>query len=236
MNREVVFDTETTGLEPKTADNPNGHKIIEVAGLELIDHVPTGNTFHAYINPKRDIPEESRKIHGLTNEFLKDKPMFSSIEEDLFLFLGESPLIIHNADFDLKFLEAEIAPKNRDKFDSLKGNTIDTLKLSRRKRPDLKSHSLDNLGIKLDIDMTGREKYHGALIDCNILALVYFELINGQKQKLMFDDKSYTGSSELKKTIINSRDRPLDTRITREEIEEHKNFIRSICGEKKWSY
>ena len=120
MNREIVLDTETTGLEPKTKDKPNGHKIIEIAGLELINHIQTGKSFHKYINPERDVSEESRKIHGLTNQFLRDKPLFSAIEDELFDFIDESPLIIHNAEFDLKFLEAEIKPKNKNKLSNLK--------------------------------------------------------------------------------------------------------------------
>ena len=236
MNREIVLDTETTGLEPKTVDKQDGHKLIEIAGLELIDHIPTGKTYHTYINPERDVPEEARKIHGLTYEFLQDKPLFSAIEEDLFDFIGASPLIIHKAEFDLKFLEAEINPKNKNKFADLKRTAIDTLKLSRRKRPDLKSHSLDNLGAKLEIDMTGREEYHGALIDCNILALVYFELISGQKQKLMFADDIHSYSEDIKKKDIKSRDRILRTRLTQKEIDEHKKFIKSIHAEKNWKY
>ena len=236
MNREVVFDTETTGLEPKTKENPEGHKIIEIAGLELIDHIPTGRTYHVYINPERDIPEESQKIHGLTNQFLKDKPVFRSIEEELFSFLDESPLIIHNAEFDLKFLEAEIKPENRNKLATLKTTTIDTLKLSRRTRPELKSHSLDNLGAKLEIDMSGREKYHGALVDCNILALVYFELINGQKQKRMFDESGRGEAVNLQKTEVKARCKPLPSRLTKDEEDAHKKFILSISGQKNWDY
>ena len=149
--REVVLDTETTGLDPVTVTNPDGHKIIEIAAIELIDHIPTGEEFHVYIDPKREVPEASVKIHGITREFLFGKPQFEEIEDELYKFLQDSTLVIHNAEFDIKFLEAETSSKKQDKLQILKQNTIDTLKLARKKRPDLRSHSLDNLGEKLEI-------------------------------------------------------------------------------------
>ena len=235
--REVILDTETTGLDPVTVTNPDGHKIIEIAGIELIDHIPTGEEFHVYIDPKREVPEASVKIHGITKEFLSGKPQFKEIEDELYSFLQDSTLIIHNAEFDIKFLEAETSLEKQDKLQILKQNTIDTLKLARKKRPDLRSHSLDSLGEKLEIDMTGRENYHGALIDCHILAGIYYELIYGQKQKKMFDDQSFTET--LPKTEQNQailRQKNLNTRITEEELNRHKNFISSINAEKNWNY
>src|SRR5579875_660179 len=169
--REVVLDIETTGLKPE-----EGHRIVEIACLELVHHVPTGQAFHRYVNPGRDMPEEARAIHGLSSEFLAGHPPFAAVVDELLAFLGSARLVIHNAEFDLAFLNAELARLGRPPIDCA---CVDTLALARRRFPGSPA-SLDALCRRFAIDLSGREK-HGARIDGELLAAVYLELIGGRQ-------------------------------------------------------
>ena len=174
--REIVLDTETTGLDPQS-----GHRVVEVGCVELINHVPSGEEWHTYINPERDMPPEAFEIHGLSDAFLADKPAFAAIAEEFLTFLGEAKLIIHNASFDLRFLNAELAALNRAPIEM--SRAIDTVTMARRKFPGSPA-SLDALCRRFDIDLTQRDK-HGALLDAQLLAEVYLELIGGRQPDLV---------------------------------------------------
>jgi DNA polymerase III subunit epsilon len=174
--REIVLDTETTGLDPQ-----EGHRIVEIACLELVHHVPTGRKFHRYVNPERDMPQDALAVHGLTAEFLTRQPLFSAIIDDLLAFIAADPLIIHNAEFDLAFLNAELARAQREPITS---GFIDTLMLARRRFPGSPA-SLDALCRRFEIDLADRVE-HGAQIDCSLLAAVYLELLGGRQPGLDF--------------------------------------------------
>jgi DNA polymerase-3 subunit epsilon len=173
--REVVLDTETTGLDPAA-----GHRVVEIACLELFNGVPTGDRFQRYVNPERDMPEEAFKVHGLSSDFLAGHPVFADIVEDLLAFISSAPLVIHNAEFDLRFINAELARLGRSALDS--GRSIDTLALARRRFPGAQA-SLDALCRRFEIDNSGRT-LHGALLDCELLAEVYLELNGGRQPDL----------------------------------------------------
>ena len=173
--REVVLDTETTGLDPRS-----GHRIVEIGCVELINHMATGKHFHKYLNPERDIPEQASAIHGLTEEFLSDKPLFADIAEEFQAFIGDSTLVIHNAEFDLGFINTEREKISQPPVAS--DRAIDTVSLARRKFPGAQA-SLDALCRRFKIDISDRT-LHGALKDARLLAEVYLELIGGRQQDL----------------------------------------------------
>ncbi len=167
----VVLDTETTGLDPN-----DGHRIVEIACLELLNHVPTGQFFHRYVNPERDMPEDAFAVHGLSAEFLAGHPVFAAHIEELLAFIAEDPIVAHNAAFDIAFLNAELRRAGRKAL----GSPIeDTLALARRRFPGAQA-SLDALCRRFEIDLSAREK-HGAKLDCELLAAVYLELIGGRQ-------------------------------------------------------
>ncbi|SMF08946.1 DNA polymerase-3 subunit epsilon [Tistlia consotensis] len=173
--REIVLDTETTGLDPN-----GGHRIVEIGCVELINRLPTGQVFHVYINPERDIPEDALRVHGITSEFLADKPRFAEIAEDFLAFIAGDPLIIHNAAFDIGFLNAEL---QRLKHPPLPmERSIDTVQIARKRFPGAQA-SLDALCRRFEIDLSGRD-LHGALLDCRLLAEVYLELHGGRQPGL----------------------------------------------------
>jgi DNA polymerase III subunit epsilon len=174
--REIVLDTETTGLDPMA-----GHRIVEIACVELMHHIPTGRDFHRYVNPGREIPADAHGVHGLTEEFLAAHPPFASIADELVDFIGSDPLVIHNAEFDLAFLNMELALLGRA---ALVGSHIDTLTMARQRYPGAPA-SLDALCRRFDIDLSARAS-HGAKIDCGLLAAVYLELIGGRQPGLDF--------------------------------------------------
>ena len=173
--REVVLDTETTGLSPK-----NGDRLVEIGCLELKNHVPTGEVFHCYINPERDVPAEAEAVHGLTTEFLADKPVFSEVALPFIEFVGSSPLVIHNASFDLGFINSEL--ETLGKCNIPNSQAIDTLSLARSRYPGAPA-SLDALCRRFSIDNSCRTK-HGALLDAELLAEVYLELQGGKQPGL----------------------------------------------------
>ncbi len=174
MLREIVLDTETTGLDPY-----DGHRIVEIGCVELNNHVPTGKTLHIYINPERDVPAEAAAIHGLTTKFLSDKPLFTQIFTDMIDFIGDARLVIHNAEFDLKFLNFELKTVGHG---GLKNKILDTLPLCRQRFPGSPA-SLDALCRRFGIDNSGRD-FHGALLDSQLLAEVYLELMGGRQHGL----------------------------------------------------
>ena len=173
--REIVLDTETTGLDPAA-----GHRLVEIGCVELINHLPSGQVFHQYVNPDRDMPVEAFNIHGLSEEFLRRHPLFEAIAETFLLFIGDAPLVIHNADFDLKFLNWELVQLSRPPL--ARDRAIDTVSLARRRYPGSPAN-LDALCRRFGIDNAARTK-HGALLDAELLAEVYLELIGGREPGL----------------------------------------------------
>lgn len=175
MIREIVLDTETTGFNPNEGD-----RVVEIGALELVNHMPTGRTFHVYLNPERDMPDEAARVHGLTLDFLADKPLFQEIAEDMLAFFADSALVIHNAAFDMKFLNAELTRIGRDPLDW--DRAIDTVQMARRKYPGAPA-SLDALCKRFGIENAHRT-LHGALLDSELLAEVYLQLIGGREPGL----------------------------------------------------
>lgn len=170
--REIALDTETTGLNPKA-----GHRVVEIGCVEMINHVATGQVFHAYINPERDMPEEAFSVHGLSEAFLRDHPKFAEVVEKFLAFIGDDTLVIHNAQFDMGFLNAELERAGQPPLDM--SRAIDTVKMARQKFPGAQA-SLDALCRRFDIDNSNRE-LHGALLDARLLADVYLELKGGRQ-------------------------------------------------------
>ena len=173
--REIVMDTETTGLDPV-----QGHRIVEIGAIELVHHVPTGRHYHQYINPERDMPDEAFRVHGLGTDFLKDFPVFVAIVDDFLAFIADSPLVIHNASFDLRFLNAELKQARRPLLPNARA--IDTLPIAQRKFPGAPAN-LDALCRRFNVDGSAR-KLHGALLDSELLAEVYLHLKGGRQVDL----------------------------------------------------
>lgn len=184
--REVVIDTETTGLDPA-----EGHRIVEIACLELVHHVPTGRKLHCYVNPERDVPAEAMAVHGLDSEFLAGHPPFAAIVEEVIQFIAGDCVVIHNAEFDLAFINAELARVGQG---PLAGPFLDTLAVARRRFPGAPA-SLDALCRRFGIDLSSRDR-HGAAIDCDLLAAVYIELLGGRQPGLDFA-LSNTGAAAI---------------------------------------
>ncbi len=221
--REIVLDTETTGLDPA-----DGHRIVEIGCVELIDHLPTGNVFHRYLNPERLVPIESQRVHGLTDEFLADKPLFAHIADELHEFLGDAPLIIHNASFDIKFLNAELLRVTRAGIPIARA--IDTIEIAKAKIPGAR-YSLDELCKRFGIDLSARTK-HGALLDAELTARVYLELVGGRQTRLMLAPRDSEGTTVPRTTavIIRLRPRPLAPRLTPEEEAAHTKVVTQELG------
>jgi DNA polymerase-3 subunit epsilon len=218
--REVVFDTETTGLDPL-----NGHRVVEIGCVELMNHMPTGNTFHAYLNPERSMPTEAAMVHGLTDEFLADKPLFSQVVDDFLSFIGDAPLIAHNANFDMNFINAELV---RCGFTALaKTRAIDTAQMARKMFPGAPA-SLDALCKRFNISLAERS-LHGALLDSRLLAEVYLELRGGRQPDLAMNDKAVAVTEEM---VILTSDRifraPRPHAASEEELLAHEAFLTQI--------
>ena len=225
--REIVLDTETTGLDPT-----DGHRIIEIGCVELYDHVPTGDTFHRYLNPERDIPMESQRVHGITEEFVADKPLFAHVVDEMLEFLGDAPLVIHNAGFDLKFLNAELQKVSRPLIPFARA--IDTIDIAKAKIPGAR-YSLDELCRRFSIDLTSRSK-HGALLDASLLAQVYLELIGGRQTKLMLSPSDVEAVvKEAAQQAARSRPTPLAPRISDAELEAHAKFVIELGADAIWN-
>ena len=225
--REIVLDTETTGLDPATGD-----RIVEIGAIELWNHLPTGKTFHKYLNPERNMPEEAQAVHGLTEEFLKDKPVFSQVADDFLAFLKDSKLVIHNASFDMKFINAELALVEKTRLPV--NIAIDTLGIARKKFPGSPA-SLDALCRRFNIDNSAR-KLHGALLDAEILAEVYLELIGGRQPDFGLSDVNNTGETKVdEKTQVFKRLKPLKTRLTVKDKEVHAEFVKKLGANAMWN-
>lgn len=198
--REIVLDTETTGLDPEA-----GHRIVEIGCVELFNHLPTGRSFQRYINPERDMPEEAFRVHGLSSDFLANHPVFAAIVDEFLEFVGEAALVIHNAEFDLKFLNYELKQLGKPLF--LRERATDTVTVARRKYPGAQV-SLDALCRRFAIDNSGRT-LHGALLDCQLLAEVYLELIGGREPELVIETKIEAGPADLPGVVLPGPTRPL---------------------------
>ncbi|MGH6813511.1 MAG: DNA polymerase III subunit epsilon [Methylocella sp.] len=222
--REIVLDSETTGLDPAS-----GHRIVEIGCVELLNAIPTGETFHAYLDPERDIPEEAFRVHGLSAEFLADKPVFAKIAGGFLKFAGGAKIVAHNAEFDMRFLNAElallgIAPIASDRV-------IDTLALARRKYPGA-PNSLDALCARYGIDISRRSK-HGALLDAGILAEVYAELTGGRQAALVFPHGAASiGAGEP--SLLLQRPRPLPPLLGIDELSRHRAFAATLGAAPVW--
>ena len=224
--REIVLDTETTGLDPL-----QGHRIVEIGAVELFNHIPTGNTYHTFINPQRDVPREAEAVHGLSGEFLKDKPVFAQIAGEFLEFIGETVLIIHNASFDVGFLNAELGFIKQPPI--LYERIIDTLTLAKKRHP-MGPNSLDALCKRYGIDIAKRTK-HGALLDSELLAGVYLELIGGRQIALTLPKADnvrhlQTGNTPVQTKRMNT----LPERITHEEKERHEALVKSLGAAALW--
>jgi DNA polymerase-3 subunit epsilon len=226
--REIVLDTETTGLDPVL-----GHRIVEICCLELENHLPTERVYHTLINPERDIPEEAARVHGLTAEKLASAPVFSAIAEDLLSFIGDAPLVIHNAEFDLKFLNAEFERLGRPPLPPSRG--IDTIALAKRRFPGLR-YSLDELCRRFGVDLSARTT-HGARIDTELLAQVYLELIGGRQVRLQLAPGDAATFAAIAVTPARPRPEPLPPRLDAAEREAHARFIAGeLGGDVLWSW
>lgn len=223
--REIVFDTETTGLDPLQGD-----RLVEIGCIELVNRFPTGRTFHSYFNPERDMPESAREIHGLSIDFLKDKPRFAERVEELVEFLGDAQLIAHNAMFDLTFLNAELERAGRIALG--RDRIIDTLLLARRKHAGAPNR-LDDLCVRYAIDNSRRTK-HGALLDAELLAEVYIELLGARQAQLILARVETPVLSPGAPIIVRVRPSPLAERISAEERAEHRRFIATLGENSIW--
>ena len=218
--REIVFDTETTGFEPS-----DGHRIVEIGLVELVDHFPTGEELRFYLNPEREVPIESQRVHGLSNEFLADKPLFADVAEEFLAFIGDAPLVIHNAAFDIKFINAELARIGREAIPLHRA--IDTIEIAKRKLPGAR-YSLDELCKRFAIDLTARGK-HGALLDAQLTAQVYLELIGGRQKGLMLAPAEIAAEVAVTVRAL-VRPQPLAPRLTDEELARHQAFVAAELG------
>jgi DNA polymerase-3 subunit epsilon len=224
--REIVLDTETTGLDPF-----QGHRMVEVGCIELVNGIPSGHTFQRYINPEREVPVEAVEVHGLSTDFLKDKPPFAEIAEDLLAFIGSAPLVAHNAAFDLGFLNVELERAGRNPI--ARERLIDTLLLARRKHP-AGPNRLDDLCLRYGIDNSRRTR-HGALLDAEILAEVYLELIGARQAQLSLVTAARGVSGlEVGAASIRLRPTPLAPRLTDAERDAHLDFVASLGANAIW--
>lgn len=220
-NRLIILDTETTGLEPTS-----GHRIVEIGALELVNLIPTGRKFHYYINPERDVPEEAYRVHGISTDFLKDKPLFSNIVDEFLDFISDSRIVIHNAKFDMKFINHELKLVEKQAIDM--SVTIDTMLIARKRFPGARA-SLDDLCKRFKIDLSKR-KYHGALLDAELLSELYINLMGGANSRQSeLDFKSIKEENILQGDIIKysykSNKIVFPTSL---ELEEHKISIKNI--------
>ena len=226
--REIVLDTETTGFEPSEGD-----RIVEIGAVELMNHMPTGRVYHEYIDPKRAMPDAAFQVHGLGDDFLRGKPVFEQLADGFLEFVGDAKLVIHNASFDMKFLNAELEWAGRPKLPM--SQALDTLMIARKKFPGSPA-SLDALCRRFGVDNSSREK-HGALLDSEILAEVYLELIGGRQPDLVL------AGAPAKKDAAQTdgtwrpgaRPAPLASRLTDEEAAAHSAFVAKLGDDAVWS-
>lgn len=228
--REIILDTETTGLDPA-----QGHRIVEIGAIELVNHIPSGRRYHVYIDPDRDMPAEAEAVHGLSAAFLRGKPLFGAIVDELLEFIADAPLVMHNANFDLAFLNWELSALKRAVLPPER--IVDTLMLARKRHP-MGPNSLDALCKRYGIDNSRRDK-HGALLDAELLAEVYIELTGGKQTALTLATAiSIERRTVMRRGVTRVRERPLPMRLSGAEREAHAKLIAEI-GEKaiwlRWS-
>ena len=226
--REVVLDTETTGLDPT-----DGHRIIEICCVELVGHLPTGRVFHTLVHPERDIPEDALRVHGLSAQILAEAPVFASVADEFLAFVADAPLVIHNAEFDLKFLNFELARAGKASLPADRG--IDTITLAKKRFPGAR-YSLDELCRRFSIDLSVRTK-HGARIDAELLAEVYLELLGGRQVRLALSPGD-AAAAAIEHVVRIPRPRPtsLPERLTALERELHARFIAALEGDVIWAW
>lgn len=224
--REIVVDTETTGLDPF-----DGHRVVEIGCIELLNRIPTGRVWHCHLNPEREVPYQAFEVHGLSTEFLRDKPRFAELADDMLAFIEGGVLVMHNAAFDFGFLNAELDRLSRPmlRWDCV----VDTLALARRRHPGAPC-SLDALCKRYGVDLSERDK-HGALLDCRLLAAVYVELVGGHQARLEFavngGQAVMLGASHQP---IQPRQRALAPRLSAAELEAHRAFVATLGAEALW--
>ncbi|MEQ3625697.1 MAG: DNA polymerase III subunit epsilon [Celeribacter sp.] len=225
--REIVMDTETTGLDPY-----DGHRLVEIGGVELWNHVPTGRVYHQYINPQRDMPKEAFDVHGISVEFLADKPLFKAVAQEFLDFVGDAVLVIHNASFDMKFLNAELEWAGKPRLPMKQA--LDTLAIARKRFPGSPA-SLDALCRRFNIDNSAREK-HGALLDSEILAEVYLELTGGRQPDFaLASGGNRRGAAEMVEDWRpKPRPEPLALRITEAEKLAHATIVEAMGANALW--
>ncbi len=224
--REIVLDTETTGLDPLRGD-----RLVEIGCVEMVNRMPTGQTYHVYLNPERDMPQEAFAVHGLSSEFLADKPLFTAVVEDFLSFIGDAPLIIHNASFDIGFINAELDRIKRVAIP--RDRLVDTLTLARRKHPGV-SNRLDDLCSRYAIDNSRRTK-HGALLDAELLAEVYIDLIGARQSQLILSETRVSFSTGQTDAPRRQRETPLAPRIGEAERAAHEAFVATLGGTPIWN-
>jgi DNA polymerase III subunit epsilon len=222
--REIVLDTETTGLDPA-----KGHRVVEIGAIELINLIPTGKSFHAYLDPERDMPDEAFRVHGLSGEFLSTQKKFAEVAQELCAFMEDAQLVIHNAEFDVKFLNAEFSRLELPALDM--GIVTDTLALARRRHPGA-ANSLDALCQRYGVDTTRREK-HGALLDAQLLAEVYAELMGGRQAAFALAIESKV-ASRAETPLLRQRPAPLASRLSAEEAAAHRVFVLALGNTPVW--
>lgn len=223
--REIVIDTETTGLDPNQGD-----RLVEIGCIELVNRFPTGKTFHCYFNPERDMPQQAMAIHGLTSEFLKDKPLFADKVDELIVFLGEAQLVAHNAMFDHGFINAELERAGRAGVS--RERMVDTLLIARRKHPG-GANRLDDLCVRYGVDNSRRTK-HGALLDAELLAEVYVELIGARQAQLILSQAQTPVQAIGETIVLRERPAPLAARLTEAARAAHRRFIASLGESAIW--
>lgn len=227
--REIMLDTETTGLSPK-----NGDRIVEIGCVEMVNRFPTGKVYHRYINPERDMPTAAFEVHGLSEEFLADKPLFADLADEFLQFIDGAKLVIHNAPFDIGFLNFELEKADRPIITWT--NVIDTLVMARQKHPGA-SNNLDALCRRYNIDNSSREK-HGALLDSELLAEVYLELIGGHQAGLDLGASGTTQNAEEggeRLRTARPRVTALPSLLTKEEQEAHEAFVKTLGDDPLWN-
>jgi DNA polymerase-3 subunit epsilon len=225
--REIVLDTETTGLDPLRGD-----RLVEIGCVEILNRMPTGQTFHRHLNPERDMPAEALAVHGLSSKFLAGKPLFAHVVEEFLEFIGDAPLVIHNASFDIAFINAELDRIKRPPI--ARERLVDTLLLARRKHPGV-SNRLDDLCSRYAIDNSRRTK-HGALLDAELLAEVYIDLIGARQSQLILAtearDMRVGGYGEMPRR---QREVPLAPRVTEADLAAHRAFIATLGDKLIWN-
>lgn len=223
--REIVLDTETTGLDPAS-----GHRVVEIGAVEISNLIPTGRIFHRYVDPERDMPEEAFRVHGLSREFLAQHKAFKEIAGEFLDFIEDAPLIIHNAEFDTRFLNAEFTLLSLPPLCPTR--VIDTLAMARRRHPG-GPNSLDALCQRYAIDLSRRDK-HGALLDANLLAEVYAELCGGRQAALSLQTALVTRRGATDHDLMRGRDAPLPSRLSAQEDAAHRAFVEKLAKAPIW--